>query len=186
MKEITIQSANGWERNFAIEDTDTLENLLTSQAVCEWFDAEPHDILEHLEGYDGTEVGESQAVIRAILSAIPDEDAIVEIGLEVKEDDDDDKATGEDAEGTTGFVTVYTNGKLAHTAVQITNGETTVKQAVFNGRVRDVSGMCDAQLSGCPVFRNGQLVDAANLDHVKVHNNDEIVLGPPVANTKGL
>lgn len=179
MKEIIINACNGASRTFAAEDDATLREILAHDDVLAFFEADYDDIAANLEAFNG--VGIQDGIRDMILNSQPETDTEVDIDLEGT---DDEEAENSAEEGTPGRVTVNTSGGLQSTVIDIVNGVTTVREAVYNDAVRARSGMNDTQLSSCVIVLNGDTVN--NPESVRLHDNDTIVLNPRAASTKGL
>ena len=180
MKEIIINSANA-QRTFAAEDDATLNEILDHDDVKAFFDADFEDIAENLVGLNDNEI--TDGIRGMILGASPENGAEVDIAMESVEVEDVRGNGGE--EGTPGRVTVNTSGGLQSTVIDITNGVTTLYQAIYNDTVRARSGMNDTQLSSCVVVLNGDAVCAGALETTRLHDNDTITLNARAASIKG-
>lgn len=184
MLEVIINSANEATITVALENTTNghptkLSDLCSHQAVCEWFDAEPFDIMSALEGINGQEVTEATKAAR--LNAALEDASVIDFNLdsvfEMEEDDEVENHQGE--------VIVYTSGRLRHASVQIVNGQTSLYDAIHSAAVREMTGRTDEQLTNYFVNLNDVLVHPEVLRSRVLSDGDIIDLSPNAIKTHG-
>ena len=178
MKQINVITNNG-SRIVRVDDDANVEAILTSQEVQQWIDEDAEDILESFAEYNGIEV--SPAIHDALLSACPGDNDTITLDIDSNEDEGGNEA----GTGAPGRVTVCTSGGLQSTVIDIMDGETTLRAAIYNDRVRGRSGMTDTQLSACSVMLNGNDVPANALENTILHDGDTITLNARAASIKG-
>ena len=188
MKTIIITDSNNETVNVQLADTNengnptTLNDLCESDAMTSLFDMEADDIKQEVTELNETAIPDTFR--RQMFGAELEDGATVTLDIEFvnkPQSEGGDNA----AEGTPGTVTVCTSGGLNSCTVAITNGRTTVRQAIFNDTVRQSSGQNDTQLSSCSVMLNEVAVDPSVFDTRTVNNGDVITLTVMAAHTKG-
>lgn len=209
MKTITINARNT-TREFEASDIDTVMTVLAHADVRTLFgfDDDATDecvstLVGHIqniqngnETYDLTNM--SEGFKKAILNAVLEDEAIINIDYYAAENDDGDYDEDEDADDEEeaprratgeirhGIVKVTTNGGMVSTNVEIEDGKSTVQDAIYSDIVQARSAMDETAISNCSVVLNGDVINANNIATRVLHSGDTIDLTPRFAATKGL
>ncbi len=183
MKTITIGANDNESWSVQMENTIngepcTVNDLCCADAVTDAFDADAEDVKAAVTALDGTDI--PGAFRTQMFAAAINDGAVVDIDMDVV-----NRPAPAANEGATGHVTVNTSGGLNSCQVEIVNGRTTVRQAIFNDTVRRSSGQNDTQLSSCSVMLNEVAVDPALFDTKTVSDGDVITMSPLAPHTKG-
>lgn len=227
MKTITINARNT-TREFEASDIDTVMTVLAHADVRTLFgfDDDATDecvstLVGHIqniqngnETYDLTNM--SEGFKKAILNAVLEDEAIINIDFYAAENDDgdpidedekdndidddeygdyDEDKDADDKEEAPrratgeirhGIVKVTTNGGMVSTNVEIEDGKSTVQDAIYSDIVQARSAMDETAISNCSVVLNGDVINANNIATRVLHSGDTIDLTPRFAATKGL
>lgn len=190
MLEVILNAANGEVITVALEDQTNghptkLSDLCFNQAVCEWFDAEPYDIMSALETINCVEIADEMRAAR--LNAALEDGAILSFNLDAAfgDDDVDEDEQADEVDNQQGSVTVYTSGRLRHADVPIINGQTSLYDAIHSVQVREMSGRTDEQLTNYFVSLNDTMVHPETLQSRALNNGDIIDLSPNAIKTHG-
>lgn len=187
MKTITITDNNNETVTVQIPETNdngtptTLTDLCHNDAVTSLFDLDGDEIESEVTALNETDIPD--AFRKQMFAAEIEDGATVTVDLDFvnKPETQGNGATV----GAAGTVTVCTSGGLNSCTVTITNGQTTIRQAIFNDTVRQSSGQTDAQLSSCSVMLNEVAVDPSVFDTRTVSDGDVIQLTVLAPHTKG-
>lgn len=170
------------------------------------------DVVKHMSAYCGAVVPE--VLLPCILSAQPDDGTSIEFDLSVNSEWEEEtheapqqpeqpqtkavpeaeaaatqastiRGTTLPKTGTEGIITISLSGGLHIIHMRITNGVTTVHNAVYSTDVRTRSGMTDTQISNCAIEYNGFKMDERAMRGKTVYNGDVITMVAHVASDKG-
>ncbi len=190
---INLFDSNDNATAFAAQQGETFEQILQHEDVQNWFESSPDyedgdDITDYIVDINGADVEGNDDVIALLLRAtVQDDDCITfsfEAARAAREAANLDAAANGDGSAE-GVAIVSISGGLQTARVNITNGVTTVRQAILTDAVRARSGMSDAQLRDATVIYKGRLLSSNDMDSIRLEDADIIELSPRVAATKG-
>lgn len=190
---INLFDSNDNATAFAAQQGETFEQILQHEDVQNWFESSPDyedgdDITDYIVDINGAGVEGNDDVIALLLRAtVQDDDCITfsfEAARAAREAANLDAAANGDGSAE-GVAIVSISGGLQTARVNITNGVTTVRQAILTDAVRARSGMSDAQLRDATVIYKGRLLSSNDMDSIRLEDADIIELSPRVAATKG-
>lgn len=191
---VNFFDANENLTTFVANPGETFEQILNHEDVQAWFnesDADADaDITDCISDINGADVEGNEDVINLLLRAsAQDGDNITFTFTANTEDEDLDSVLNRSgnaaASGAEGVVIVSIAGGLQTARINITNGVTTVREAIYNDTVRARSGMTDSQLDGATVMYQGRLLSNNDMASIRLNDADIIELAPRVAATKG-
>lgn len=201
---VNLEDFTGNSTTISVSEGTTFESVLRTeeaQAFFEASDADPDDsITDYVSEINGVDVEDNESLLNMLLRSTATDGDTIEFSFMVDEDDDDEdegeegegsQTNGGTATGARGVVIVELGGGLQTARIDITNGATTVREAVFNETVRRRSGMNDEMLNACTIRvigggSAGNYISGSELDNTRVTDGQVIEVNQRrVAATKG-
>ena len=200
---VNLEDFTGNSITITVQEGTTFEAVLEeedAQAFFEASDADPDDdIKDYISEINGVDVEDNETLRDMLLRSTPTDGNTIEFSFMVDEDEDEDEdgadegsqTNGGTATGARGVVIVELGGGLQTARIDITNGATTVREAVFNETVRRRSGMNDEMLNACTIRvigggSAGNYISGSELDNTRVTDGQVIEVNQRrVAATKG-
>ena len=200
---VNLEDFTGNSITVTVNEGATFQSILENedaQAFFEASDADPDDsITDYVSEINGVDVEDNESLLNMLLRSTATDGDTIEFSFMVDEDDDDEdedegegsQTNGGTATGARGVVIVELGGGLQTARIDITNGATTVREAVFNETVRRRSGMNDEMLAACTIRvigggSAGNYISGSELDNTRVTDGQVIEVNQRrVAATKG-
>ena len=178
--DVAIDAVNADNKPTTVADVCEMPEVLEFFVIADE-DDRADAVKSNLAELNGTEVPEGLRNI-VLNSAVSDGD-VLKFDLEGEEAvEEEEKATEEHK---TGNVKIYVDGGLSSVDINITEGVTTLANAIYNDVVRHKLGdIDDARLSGYMAMVNGDAVAQPNWADRKLRIGDEIMLNASASYSK--